>query len=464
MYANPPDDPRERLNYSNGQRLAAADFRAEQGHHDGMRRMLNRALYSSGIVTGLDVELAKSNPPDLPDKHSVIVKRGLAFDHLGREIFLPVDMAVKVMGAPSTTPGVVFGNLLVISYREQRKSRVSDGCSVASPAAPCSSALAWGAPTRIAADAAFEVLDSWPADESGKVVIAQLELNPRCEVVRALPGVRKYAVPVKPQKVRGISLEGEKNIDKANAKVLYFHVDGGSPEAVSLYLRGMPFSSLYYTELGKHSHTLTMSDLTINLNHGHTVHAGTVKTQEAEGQHKHSLFIGAGMYPSNPVGLVDTDAHATVAKEKFDDLNPIHWSGAHQHNFDLTSIKIEDFTSKPQTLPVKDAKVGDTGSEPAARVGKPALTTLKGLVVKLDDVEITGRICDQLEANPLQVGRWRLDAGGVIRLNGASLSQADGTGEIDLLKLREIGIGQHKLEFLVTDDFGGNLQYNLYVS
>ena len=164
MNASPADDPRERLNYFNGQRLAATDFRAEQGHHDGMRRILNSALYSPGIVAGLEVELAKSNPPVPADKHRVMVRRGLAFDHLGREIFLPVDTPVQVMGAPSTTKGLVFGNLLVISYREQRKSPVSDGCAVASSAAPCSGDLAWGAPTRIAADAAFEVLDSWPAD------------------------------------------------------------------------------------------------------------------------------------------------------------------------------------------------------------------------------------------------------------------------------------------------------------
>src|SRR5712664_492834 len=142
MNANPADDPRERLNYFNGQRLAATDFRAEQGHHDGMRRVLNHALYSSGIVVGLEVELVKSTPPNPADKHRVIVKRGLAFDHLGREIFLPEDDFVQAMVLPSTTKGLVFGSLLVISYREQRKSPVSDGCAVASQAAPCSGDLA----------------------------------------------------------------------------------------------------------------------------------------------------------------------------------------------------------------------------------------------------------------------------------------------------------------------------------
>src|SRR5689334_5017429 len=123
MPANLADDPRERLNYFNGQRLAASDFRTEQSHHDGMRRVINSSLYSSGIVTGFEVEV------DAADKHRVKVHRGLAFDYLGREIFLPEDVPVPVMGAPSTTKGLVFGNLLVVSYREQRKSAAADACS-----------------------------------------------------------------------------------------------------------------------------------------------------------------------------------------------------------------------------------------------------------------------------------------------------------------------------------------------
>ena len=52
MSANQADDL-QRLNYFNGQRLAAADFRAEQAHHLGMRHLQNRSLNSSGIVVGL---------------------------------------------------------------------------------------------------------------------------------------------------------------------------------------------------------------------------------------------------------------------------------------------------------------------------------------------------------------------------------------------------------------------------
>ena len=84
MSADLVDDPRERLNYFNGQRLAASDFRTEQGHQDGMRRVLNSSLYSSGIVTGLEVEI------DPNQNHNVIVRHGLAFDYLG----LPKELGV----------------------------------------------------------------------------------------------------------------------------------------------------------------------------------------------------------------------------------------------------------------------------------------------------------------------------------------------------------------------------------
>jgi len=141
MNANPVD-PRERLNYFNGQRLTASDFRTEQGHHDGMRRILNSSLYSLGVVTGLQVSIDPAN------NHHVIVSHGLAFDYLGREIFLPEDVSVLAMGAPSTTKGVVFGNLLVVSYREQRKNTVAGGCAVTAPSASCSGDLAWGAGDR----------------------------------------------------------------------------------------------------------------------------------------------------------------------------------------------------------------------------------------------------------------------------------------------------------------------------
>jgi hypothetical protein len=463
MSANPSDDALQRLNYFNGQRLVAADFRAEQGHHMGMRRVINRSLYSPGIVVGLEVIPAKSNPPDPQDKHRVIVKRGLAFDNLGREIFLPVDVSVQVMGAPRSAPGVVFGNLLVVSYRETRQFPSHNQCMAGAPFQPCSGDLAWGGPTRIVADAMFEFLDSWPSDDSGKIVLSQIELDAKCNVVRTSPGVRRYAAPAKPQTVHPLSLEGEKDIDKQNAKVLYFHIDGGAPESALLYLRGLPFSSLYYTELGKHTHKSEFPKLAIDIGHTHAFD-GSLKTKAGQGTHKHAYLWDDGNFGAFDLENGDPDKWATV--HEGDQFNLILDSGAHVH--EMEAIQLIPLVKK-LSVPVSGTNLDAGASDLSARDGKPALKLLKDLIVKFDGVSITSSVCDLLEARPGQAGKWRVTGSGGpadVRLNGATLSLPEGTGEIDLLKLGiEIGIGQHKLEFVVSDaDVGGQIQYNLYVS
>lgn len=462
MSADEPDGVLERLNYFNGQRLSASDLRTEQQHHTGMRRVLNRSLYSPGIVVGLEVVPAAPPSTDPQDKHRVIVKRGLAFDHLGREIFLPVDVSVQVMGAPRSAPGVVFGNLLVVSYREQRRHPAQHQCVVGAPFKPCSGDLAWGAATRIVADAVFEFVDTWPGDESGKVVLSQIELDDKCVVKRTSPAVRRYAVPAKQQTVRPLSLEGEKDIDQGNPKVLYFHIDGGAPDSALLYLRGLPFSTLYYTELGKHTHKAAATQLDIDIGHSHDISGGG-KTKADQGSHKHSYFWDRGNFGAFDLENDKRGDWATRVESDPDNL--ILQSGAHVHEIEAFQLGA---LAKTLAVPVP-ANLETGATDIAARDGKPALSTFKDLVVRFDGTPITGLICDQLEARPGQGGKWRVVGGGGpgdVRMNGATLSLPEGTTEIDLLKLGiEIGVGQHKLEFIVSDpDVGGQLQYNLYVS
>jgi hypothetical protein len=455
MSVDRSEDALQRLNYFNGERLAAADFRAEQAHHVEIRRLLNRSLFAPGIVVGLEVEPIKSSDPI--DKRSVLVRSGLAFDNQGREIYLPEDVKVQVMGAPSSTPGVVFGNLLVISYRETRKFP-QGGCLTAVPYRPCSGDLPWGAPKRIVADAVFEFLDSWPSADSGKVVLSQIELSASCEVVRASPGVRKYAVPAKPQSVRPLSLEGEKDIDNANPKILFFHVEGGTPEIVTLYLRGRTFSSLFYTELGRHSHGVALKTSVDkhDFTHDHQP-SGGVTTDD--GDHTHIFIVDAG----ETSGGIDLNASNG---DYVQGNNPILNAGIHHHS--LTGLTLsKELGEYDHSHDVKGDSNNAGATDVAARSGKPALSSFKDLIIKLDDVPITEKICDQLEAQPGQANRWKVVVSPTdIRMSGASLNTADGTGEVDLLKLGvEIGIGQHKLEFLVADaDVGGNIQFNLYVS
>lgn len=470
MSADQTDAALQRLNYFNGQRLAASDFRAEQGHHLGMRRVLNRSLYSPGIVVGLEVVPAAPPSKDPQDKHRVIVRHGLAFDHLGREIFLPVDVSVQVMGAPRSAPGVVFGNLLVVSYRETRKFPSQSQCTVGAPFSPCGGDLAWGAPTRIVTDAVFEFVDSWPGDDSGKIVLSQIELDAKCTVVRTSPGVRRYAVPAKPQTVRPISLEGEKDIALGSGKTVHFHVDGGFPEQALLYLRGRIFNPLLYTEVGRHQHAINFlsRDGGAGATHFHGLDLSGVKLKP-DGDHRHEIWVASD---DNEFGSLDfgddddptqnraTGEGGTLGGRANMEVKP---SGPHTHGIDTATV--------PNTNPAgalaahKHQVLGataDSGMQPAMRNG-PGYTYPNDLRVLFDGIDISAAICTQLGAKPGQGGRWLKLGDGTDK---HALCSPDGTGEIDLLRLGyEIGLGPHTLVFQIhMAGAGGQLQYNLYLS
>jgi hypothetical protein len=461
MSAKTSDPALERLNYFNGQRLAAADLRAEQGHHVGMRRVLNRSLYSPGVVVGLEVVKAPEDPSDASWKHKVLVRHGLAFDHLGREIFVPADVTVLVMGAPSQAKGVVFGNLLTISYRESRRHPVNDSCAVQSGGG-CGGDLPWGAPSRIVADWVFEFLDSWPAEDSGRIVLGQIELNKNCEVERVMPGVRRYAVPVKPQQAQPVSIEGEKDIDKDNSKTLYFHVNGGSPDSATLYLRARRFSTLFYTELGQHTHgaSVNIPIKTFDLSHSHSI--GNTKTGLA-GDHSHRIFVDVkDIITDESIGFgVDSEN-----KGECDWVADII-EGVPGHSHDLTNLVVNHTSLTVDVALSGSSNISNQGvTDLNMRVGnKKALTFFRELQVKLDGMPITDLILTQLKAKPGQGALWNELGNG---LGTHKLASPEGTGEIDLLKLGvELGLGEHRLEFFVDPllaDNGGNLQFNLYVS
>lgn len=454
MSAIPPDEALARLNYFNGQRLAASDLRSEQGYHLGMRRVLNRSLYSPGIVTGLEVE------PDPNDTHRVIVRDGLAFDHLGREIFVPADASVLVSGTPSATPGVVFGNLLAVSYREARTLPVSSGCAVKSPGFLCGSELSWGAPTRVVAQAVFEMLDSWPAADSGKVVLAQIELSKTCTVVRCSPGVRKYAVPVKAGKTRVLSLSGDCDVAQDVPKTLHFHIDDGIPERAQLYLRGGRFTPLWYSELAKHDHALTIdvagNSWTVNFDHSH----GLSGVTDEDGDHGHTFWVD-GADAKNLGGLEcaeDPFDAGNSRKILADDPNsPLLFSKKHSHTLNGVSVDLPSRTTDVITPDFSGSKVGNTGKGDGVRTGG-AYDYFKKLTVRLDGTPVTEKILEQLPTLA-QLGV------GASTTPESEAFVADGTAVIDLLLLGvDLLPGAHTLEFVVpAGGGGGKLYYELYV-
>ncbi|MCH5271841.1 MAG: hypothetical protein J1E83_14060 [Lachnospiraceae bacterium] len=80
--------PFERNNYFYGKLLSVDDFRMEQQYGNDKRRMLNRFLYGTGVVTGMNVVAV--------DDTTVLVESGLALDYSGREIVIDEPVARRL--------------------------------------------------------------------------------------------------------------------------------------------------------------------------------------------------------------------------------------------------------------------------------------------------------------------------------------------------------------------------------
>ena len=77
----------ERVHYREGQRLLAADLRAEQAYHDAARRRHALSGHAWGIVRGL--------APAVDDDGRLLIQPGLAVDGYGREMLLPEPLVVE---------------------------------------------------------------------------------------------------------------------------------------------------------------------------------------------------------------------------------------------------------------------------------------------------------------------------------------------------------------------------------
>jgi hypothetical protein len=237
----------ERLHYFNGQRLVAKDFELEQRYHMRIRRLLNRGLYSPGVIRGLEVTKV--------DARHVRVSNGIALDPRGREIILLADATLVVPNRQPSTP--LPGYFLVIQYDEEREPGHLSECREGSGTTP---------PSRIREAPVLSFTETWPNQQDcGRaghasdcaVVLALVGLDASCQITTIDSGVRQYAHSEVPRQVNPFALEGEKDIDPANPKRLHFQIRGGPPSRVLLYLWAGAISSLFYTELGSHSHKLT---------------------------------------------------------------------------------------------------------------------------------------------------------------------------------------------------------------
>jgi hypothetical protein len=295
-------NPIQRLAYHNGQRLEAADLRLEQNYHIAVRRLLTSGLFTPGVVSGFEVQRITTNPAtgDLDPTH-VLVKCGVALDALGREIVLVADQTLAVI------PTTLTGYFLTATYAEQSIQAADGWCAPAEP----------GAAGRTQEGATLAWTDSIPAQctpdnpSDCGIVLAFVDLDTSCHVTSIILTPRQYAAPTHTSQTQAFALEGEKDIDKDNPKRLNFQIVGGPPQSILLYLWGDQFSTLYYTELGGHEHTVNSAGSgSVNLDwshthdlnsHTHKVDLATVSLSDGApgspstdlaGDHIHNLNVG----------------------------------------------------------------------------------------------------------------------------------------------------------------------------
>lgn len=491
------EKPVERLNYYNGQRLEARDFKLEQEYHMRVRRWLNKSLYSSGIARGLEVRKEA-------DTLNVIVSPGLALDAEGREILLWEERRVPVQSFSGSSDAVVEGNYLVIEYREEMLSTSNGGCTARTNGGP-GNKLAWDGPARIRATPLLSWSSVLPHETSGKVVLAQVELESGCEAIHQVnTGVRRYVGAVAESKVRQFALDGARDIDPKNPGRIYFHIRGRQPNSVTLYLRAEKFSTLYYTEMGQHKHDLSIAFQ----DHAFPAHSHLLDgistyfdltsddTRALSGPHGHSMFANMsdflptlginpprfdsfafGYRPGNPIGnqaqqeiwarhsATDIMSHLNV------DLS--FRGGEHIHTF-APNTPTGSFPQQTLSHVPTGASSSDSHGAGVADPSPPAYSARNGApLTYVDNLQVQiGKNVHQLENKTEAILRqlraaqtsltWDQIGRGSANPNHPLIENGTGPIKLDFLPGVAFTEGEYLIELSVASG-GGRVLYNLYV-
>lgn len=109
--------PFERNRYFYGKLLTVRDFEAEQKYLNDKRRLLNRLLFGSGVVAGMQVVAV--------DDKTITVEMGLAIDYSGREIVVPSPVTLKLSMIEGFTNNEYKKNVyLYVAYDEKGREPV----------------------------------------------------------------------------------------------------------------------------------------------------------------------------------------------------------------------------------------------------------------------------------------------------------------------------------------------------
>ncbi|WP_219837875.1 hypothetical protein [Paenibacillus sp. R14(2021)] len=109
--------PFERNRYFYGKLLTVRDFESEQKYLGDKRRLMNRLLVGSGVVSGMHVVAV--------DDKSITVEMGVALDYAGREIVIPSPTTLKLSMIDGFTNNEYKKNVyLYVAYDEKGKEPV----------------------------------------------------------------------------------------------------------------------------------------------------------------------------------------------------------------------------------------------------------------------------------------------------------------------------------------------------
>ncbi|MUT65919.1 hypothetical protein [Paenibacillus sp. NEAU-GSW1] len=109
--------PFERNRYFYGKLLTVRDFESEQKYVNDKRRLLNRLLFGSGVVSGMQVVAV--------DDKTISVEMGVAIDYIGREIVVPAPVTLKLSMIEGFTNNEYKKNVyLCVAYDEKGKEPV----------------------------------------------------------------------------------------------------------------------------------------------------------------------------------------------------------------------------------------------------------------------------------------------------------------------------------------------------
>jgi hypothetical protein len=109
--------PFERNRYFYGKLLTVRDFESEQKYFNDKRRLLNRLLFGSGVVAGMQVVAV--------DDKTITVEMGVAIDYLGREIVVSAPVTLKLSMIDGFTNNEYKKNVyLYVAYDEKGREPV----------------------------------------------------------------------------------------------------------------------------------------------------------------------------------------------------------------------------------------------------------------------------------------------------------------------------------------------------